>query len=205
MGKAHSGDLRERVYGEIAGGQSRRSAARRFGVSASTGVRLARRMIETGSLEPARQGRPPGGGKLAPYRELLIGWVEAEKDITMPELAVRLAEQCEVNVHPASLSRFLRGAGYSFTKNAAGERSRSPGRGRGPPDLADWRPASNGPRAAPAGVRWRDGLHKQTDPPARPGAARRTCEGKRSDRPLVPPDLHRPQAIPWPVRSQSKR
>ncbi len=126
MGKAHSGDLRERVYGEIAGGQSRRSAARRFGVSASTGVRLARRMIETGSLEPARQGRPPGGGKLAPYRELLIGWVEAEKDITMPELAVRLAEQCEVNVHPASLSRFLRGAGYSFKKNAAGERSRSP-------------------------------------------------------------------------------
>src|SRR5690606_5623484 len=116
MGKAHSGDLRERVYGEIAGGQSRRSAARRFGVSASTGVRLARRMIETGSLEPARQGRPPGGGKLAPYRELLIGWVEAEKDITMPELAVRLAEQCEVNVHPASLSRFLRGAGYSFKK-----------------------------------------------------------------------------------------
>lgn len=126
MGKAHSGDLRERVYGEIAGGQSRRAAARRFGVSASTGVRLARRMVETGSLEPARQGRPPGGGKLVPYRELLIGWVEAEKDITMPELAARLAAQCQVEVHPASLSRFLRAAGYSFKKNAAGERSRSP-------------------------------------------------------------------------------
>ena len=109
MGKAHSGDLRERVYGEIAGGQSRRSAARRFGVSASTGVRLARRMIETGSLEPARQGRPPGGGKLAAYRELLIGWVEAEKDITMPELAVRLAEQCEVKVHPGTVRIFVCG------------------------------------------------------------------------------------------------
>ncbi len=125
MGRAYSGDLRERVYGEIADGGTRRGAARRFGVSASTGVRLARRMAETGSLAPARQGRPPGGGKLAPHCALLIGWVEAERDITMPELAARLAEECQVLVHPASLSRFLRAQGYSFKKNAAGERGRA--------------------------------------------------------------------------------
>ena len=125
MGRPYSGDLRDRVYGEIAGGESRRGSARRFGVSASTGIRLARRMAETGSLAPARQGRPPGGGKLAPHRELLIDWVEAEKDITMPELAARLAEERQVVVHPASLSRFLRAEGYSYKKNAAGERSRA--------------------------------------------------------------------------------
>ena len=78
MGKSHSLDLRERVYGDVASGQSRRGAARRFGVSASTGVRLARRMSETGSLAPACQGRPPGGDKLAEYRDQLTGWVEAE-------------------------------------------------------------------------------------------------------------------------------
>ena len=99
MGKAHSGDLRERVYGEIADGRSRRASARRFGVSASTGVRLARRMAETGSLAPARQGRPPGGGKLAPYRALLIGWVEGDGEITMPELATRLMRERQVVVH----------------------------------------------------------------------------------------------------------
>jgi transposase len=56
MGKSYSGDLRERVFGEIADGHSRRSAARRFRVSASRGVLLAQRMRETGSLAPARQG-----------------------------------------------------------------------------------------------------------------------------------------------------
>jgi transposase len=125
MGKPYSGDLRERIYGEISGGESRRAAARRFGVSASTGVRVAQRMARTGSLAPARQGRPPGGGKLAPHRELLVGWVEADKDITMPELAARLLEARQVTVDPASLSRFLRSAGYSFKKNASGERGRS--------------------------------------------------------------------------------
>ena len=125
MGKPYSGDLRDRIYGDISAGESRRAAARRFGVSASTGVRLAQRMKETGSLTPSRQGRPPGGGKLAPYRDLLIGWVEAERDISMPELAARLLEEKQVVVDPASLSRFLCAAGYSFKKNAAGERSRS--------------------------------------------------------------------------------
>ena len=125
MGKAHSVDLRQRVYGEIADGQSRRAAARRFGVSASTGVRLARRMAETGSLAPARQGRPPGEGKLAAHRGQLIEWVEGEGDLTLPELAARLAQECQLVVHPTSLSRVLREAGFTVKKNAAGERSRT--------------------------------------------------------------------------------
>lgn len=145
MGRAHSGDLRERVYGEIAGGGSRRGAARRFGVSASTGVRVARRMADTGSLAPARQGRPPGGGKLAKNRDVLIGWVEAQGDITMPELAARLAEECQVVAHPASLSRFLRAAGYSFKKNVVGERSRARGCGAGSADMANRPPAQDAP------------------------------------------------------------
>ena len=125
MGKAHSEDLRERVYGEVLSGRSRRAAARRFGVSASTSVRLARRMSDTGSLAPARQGRPPGGGKLAPYRDLLIGWMERDGEITMPELADRLMRERQVVAHPASLSRLLKAAGFTFKKNAAGERSRA--------------------------------------------------------------------------------
>ena len=136
MGRAHSGDLRERVYGEIAVGGSRRAAARRFGVSASTGVRLARRMAQTGSLAPARQGRPPGGGKLAAHHDLLIRWVETEGDITMPELAARLAEQRQVVVHPASLSRYLRATGFTVKKNAAGDRSWTRGRDAGQADMA---------------------------------------------------------------------
>lgn len=125
MGKAHSLDLRERVYAEVASGSSRRAAARRFEVSASTGIRLAKRMAETGSLAPARQGRPPGGGKLASYADRLIGWVEAESDISMPELAAKLEAECGVVAHPASLSRFLLAAGFTVKKNTFGRRGRT--------------------------------------------------------------------------------
>lgn len=125
MGKAHSGDLRERVYGEIESGSSRRGAARRFGVSASTGVRLAQRMALKGTLAPERQGRPLGSGKLAPYRAALIGWVEKTPDITMPELAAQLERELQVTAHPASLARVLREIGFTVKKNAAGQRGRS--------------------------------------------------------------------------------
>jgi len=120
MGKPYSIDLRERVHADIENGQSRRAAARRYEVSASFAVKLAERVSLTGSAEPARQGRPPGGGKLAPYLTALIGWVEAEPDVTMPELAAKLKAEKDVTAHPTSLSRVLLKAGYSFKKNTSG-------------------------------------------------------------------------------------
>ncbi|QCN94446.1 transposase [Azospirillum argentinense] len=73
-------------------------------------------MAATGTLEPVRQGRPPGGGKLAPHADFLIGWVEKQGDITMPELTAKLNAKRGVTVHPASLSRFLLARGYSVKK-----------------------------------------------------------------------------------------
>ena len=125
MGKAHSVDLRGRVYAAIAEGGSRRAAARRFGVSAATAVRLAQRKAQTGSLAPGRQGRPAGSGKLSAYRDIVIAWVETQGDLTLPELAERLAGEHGVAAHPSSLSRLLRSAGFTVKKNAAGERNRS--------------------------------------------------------------------------------
>ena len=108
MGKSYSLDLRERVYGLIAAGHSRRAAARHFAVSPSFAVKLAERVEVTGSARPARQGRPPGSGKLAPYRDFLVSCVAARPDITMPELAAALLGEHGVVAHPGSLSRFLR-------------------------------------------------------------------------------------------------
>src|SRR5258708_2868027 len=116
MGKPYSIDLRERVQAEVEGGHSRRGAARRYDVSASFAVKLAARVSQTGSAEPARQGRPPGGGKLAPYLTALLGWIDAEPDITMPELAAKLKAEKHVTAHPASLSRELLKAGLAFKK-----------------------------------------------------------------------------------------
>jgi transposase len=128
MGKPYSIDLRERVQAAVGRGESRRAAARRYDVSASFAVKLADRVSRTGSAEPERQGRPPGGGKLAPYLGALLEWVESEPDITMPELAAKLQAEKDVTVHPASLSRVLLKAGLSFKKNAGGLGGRARGR-----------------------------------------------------------------------------
>lgn len=128
MGKPYSADLRERVHAIIEGGQSRRAAAEHYAVSASFAIKLAARVSRTGSVAAARQGRPPGGGKLAPYLTALLEWVEAEPDITMPELAAKLSAEKAVTAHPASLSRVLLKAGLTFKKNTAGQRGRTRGR-----------------------------------------------------------------------------
>ena len=129
MGKPYSIDLRERVQAEVEGGQSRRAAARRYNVSASFAVKLADRVSRTGSADPARQGRPPGGGKLAPHLTALLEG--GEVDITMPELAAKLKAEKDVTAHPASLSRALLKAGLSFKKNTAGLGGRARGRAPG--------------------------------------------------------------------------
>ena len=127
MGKPYSMDLRERVQAVVESGEPRRAAARLFDVSASFAVKLVDRIRRTGSAAPARQGRPPGSGKLAAHLPVLLEWVAAEPDITMPELAAKLAGEKNVTAHPASLSRVLLKAGLSFKKNSAGLGSRARG------------------------------------------------------------------------------
>jgi transposase len=120
MGKSYSSDLRERVIGYVEAGHSRREAARRFGVSPSFAVKLMSRRLKTGFGVPARQGRPLGGGKLGRHAGFLIGRVKERPDITMPELATALKASFHVKASPASLSRFLCKAGFTYKKNAFG-------------------------------------------------------------------------------------
>ena len=125
MGRTYSLDLRSRLVARVAGGQSRRGAAEDLEVSPSFSVKLVARHRRTGSFAPERQGRPPGTGKLARYRNFLIGRVQEKPDITMPELAAELETRHGVAADPASLSRFLCKAGFSYKKNAAGQGTRS--------------------------------------------------------------------------------
>ena len=111
MGRPYSADLRERVRADI--GHSRRATSRQFGVSPSFAVKLARRVAVSGSTAPARQGRPPGGGKLQAQIGKIIAWIEAEPDMTMPEVAAKLLQALGVQAHPASPSRLLSKAGFS--------------------------------------------------------------------------------------------
>ena len=126
MGQSVSNDLRRRMVRGIAAGKSRRAVAAQFEVAPSTAVRVQARYETTGSVEPAKQGRPKGSGKLSPVQDAIIAKVKAQPDITMPDLATWLEANHGVTADPSNLSKLLCRAGFSYKKNAAGvgERTR---------------------------------------------------------------------------------
>jgi transposase len=111
-----SSDLRERVILAVLLGESCRSAARRFGVSAASVVRWAERQRVTGSIAPSKRG---GGRKqaLAAHRDFLIARINETPHLTLHGLKDELAERGVVVSHTA-VWRFLRREGLSFKKNA---------------------------------------------------------------------------------------
>jgi transposase len=150
MTKSYSLDLRQRVARFVVAGQSCHEAARHFEVSVAFVVRLMAAYRATGSLAP----KPEGGwrySKLDPHREFLIRRVREKGDITMPHLAAELAA-LGTTVTPASVSHWLIRQGYSFKKNAAGQRARALRRASGPRSLAHEASAPHAPGAAPVGL-----------------------------------------------------
>jgi transposase len=110
------------MHRHVAEGHSRHDAGRRFGVSASTVIRLEVLYHETGDLAPRKQGRPPGQGKLAPYLGFLTEIVDSVPDITLLELVEALASEHGITVHQSSISRALQAAEYTYKKIADGVR-----------------------------------------------------------------------------------
>jgi transposase len=122
--KAISEDLRQRVADYIAAGHSRRAAARRFQISASSAIRVAALVRTTGSVA-AKSGRPKRKSKLDPYLTYIVDLIGRRSDITLPELALDLLSNHGVNIHASNLSRLLIRHGFSYKKNAAGQRTRA--------------------------------------------------------------------------------
>ena len=123
MPKLYSVDLRERVVLAVEqDGLSRREAARRYRVSASTAVKWLARYRRTGGFEL----QPVGGdrrSRLPAHRDWLLALVEAEPDLTLRVLGERLEAAHGVRADPGMLSRFLRRHGISFKKKRAAERA----------------------------------------------------------------------------------
>ena len=120
MAQSYSLDLRVRVTAFVEAGHSCRAAARHFSVSDSFAIKLMQRQRQSGSPAPARQGRPRGTGKLAPYEAFLIRAVEKKPGITMADLAARLWDEHGVSAAPATLSRLLCRRGFTYKKTADG-------------------------------------------------------------------------------------
>jgi transposase len=134
MARAYSQDLRDRVIAAVEDGSSARSAARVFGVSASSAVKWVQRWRRTGRATAKRMGgyrRPV----LEPHKDLVLGLIAERPDLTIEEIRAEL-RAVGVVVGYGGVWRFVASQGLSVKKNRAGQRTRSPGRGPRPGAVA---------------------------------------------------------------------
>ena len=124
MSRSYSTDLRVRVVKWISGGLTRRKAAARFGVGVSTAVKWYQRYRDTGEIAARKQGQP-GGSKLDAHEAFILALVRERADISLAEIAARLAEKRAVSACPATVWYFFERRGISFKKNRARRRTRA--------------------------------------------------------------------------------
>lgn len=125
MGKPHPIELRERVVAFVNEGNSHREAARHFRVS----PRFVNNMMilhrSSGCLAAARQGHPPGSVKLLAHGDWVREQMSARGETTLDELCVALAER-GIEVHRATVGRFLHRLGLSNKKSLKASEQRRP-------------------------------------------------------------------------------
>ena len=124
MVKALSLDLRKRVVAAVEAGASRRQAASRFGVGISSAIRWVSQLRETGELAPRRRGghRP---SRIDGHGELIMGWVEAEADLTLSEIAARLEEATGYRPPPSVVHGFFKRRGVTRKKRRGTQPNRT--------------------------------------------------------------------------------
>ena len=140
MAKTLSEDLRVRVIGAVDGGLSRHAAAKRFGVSVASAVRWLRAWRDEG----AKAAKPRGGDRhshrIEAFGEVILGAIEAQKDISLVELAELLHSTHGASFAASTVWRFLDRHGMTFKKNGARRRAAA-SRCRCPPPGLVRRPA----------------------------------------------------------------
>jgi len=128
---AYSQDLRDRVLRALERGERPTQVARRFEVSRVFVYDVKNRLEEHGE----RCSRPVGGhrvSQIAPHESQIRSWIKEQPDLTLAELAARLAERKGVRVKQGAIWHQLNRWGLSFKKNAARQRARAARRRPGP-------------------------------------------------------------------------
>ena len=110
-----SNDLRLRVVLAIENGLSRRAAAAKFDVSVASAVRWHQRYKRTGSVEPDAVGGDRHSHRVEAHAARVLGWIDAQRDLTLVEIADRLAEEGH-EFAPATIWRLLDRHNYTVKK-----------------------------------------------------------------------------------------
>ena len=110
-----SNDLRRRVVLAIESGLSRREAAAKFDVSVASAVRWHQRNRLTGSVAPDAIGGDRHSHRVEAHARKVLSWVDENRDITLVEIADRLAEDGHVFA-PSTIWRLLDRHDYTVKK-----------------------------------------------------------------------------------------
>jgi transposase len=116
MAQALSVDLRRRVVEAVAGGMSRRQAALRFGVSASSAIRWTAQAESSGDVAPKKQGGDRKSQRIEAYADFILAQIEQTPDLTLAELRARLVESHGAAFGLATLWRFFDRRRITFKK-----------------------------------------------------------------------------------------
>ena len=123
MTRPLSNDLRHRLVAAVDGGMSRRSAARVFGVAASTAIKWVDQWRRRGDVQPRRQGGDRRSHRLEAHAEEVLARVAETPDITLAEIAAYLDEMHGLRVAPSTIWRLLDRHDMTFKKNRARQRA----------------------------------------------------------------------------------
>ena len=118
MSKALSMDLRSRVIKAIESGLSCRAAGRQFGISAATAVRWRARQKLTGAYEARSRGGDTRSDKLENHYVTVMDIYGANRDATLAEICVSLAEH-GVTTTKSTLDRLFVRHGLTRKKRQA--------------------------------------------------------------------------------------
>ena len=126
MTRVLSLDILERVVLAVEGGLSRRSAAKRFGVAASTAIKWIDRWRRTGDVGPRPQGGDRRSQRIEAHSEEILALIDKKADITLGEIAEHLEEVHGLRVAQSTVWRLLERHGMTFKKTAhASEQQRA--------------------------------------------------------------------------------
>lgn len=177
MARALSLDLRKRVVDAADAGASCRQAAARFGVCVSPAVRWVTRAPTRHHLESEKRGGNHRSHRIDGHRDLILGWIAEEPDLTLAEVGERLAQALAAGrcrALSAGSSRAMASLG-TVAKRRANQDGVHPGSGPARPNLAAGRHRrsrqSAGAQTCRRGRRHRGRRHPPSLPSARqPGS-----------------------------------
>jgi transposase len=132
MPKPYSEDLRERVVQAVATGASRRAAAERFKIGASSAVRWLQRVARSGSVAAYASGGSTS--PLEQHAEFLLALIREQPDLTLDEV-VEAMRAVNLGGSRSAVARFYTRHHISFKKKPARGRARAARRGGGAPAL----------------------------------------------------------------------